>query len=200
MRPLLLAALLFSSTHAQTQAGYTPAASFFSSDLVGTWTNQFLHLHDGQVPQVLWQRVEIGADGLMAHDYFTADPAQGAPDPIERLFSRWSAGLYVDPDPAQGSYLVIRIAPYEAHSLIAGTRSYRTLVNYFVPVYRRFSLSKLEDELALSEPFVLVIPFVEQLRSFPSDATFLSYTRHEPNALPSPVLPTSWGHIKQLKR
>ena len=39
----------------------------------------------------------------MVHDYYNVDPSSGNPKPIERLFSQWSAGQYVDPDPAQGT-------------------------------------------------------------------------------------------------
>ncbi len=195
--PLVLIALLCAPVCAQPSAGYAPETDDHSAPLVGTWLNWSLYVHDGAEGVPLWQRVEIRTDGEMVHDYFYTDPSLGDSIPSERLFARWSAGEYTDPDPAQGTYRVIRIAPYESHSLVAGTREYRRMRGSFIPVYRRFALSEVDRSLSLSEPVVLVLPFVEELRSFPPDAAFLNYTRDAPTALPSAVSPASWGRIKR---
>jgi hypothetical protein len=197
LQTLFAALLLFCTTaYAQPTAGYMPDVNLQTSTLVGTWVNQSLHKDGDETGIDLWQRIEIRADGELVHDYFAADPDLGDPPPVERLFSKWSVGSYVDPDPEQGTYMVIRVAPYESQSLIAGTLNYRTFRNNFIPVFRRFSFLKAANQLTLSEPFVLVIPFTNQARSFPMEATFLDYIRHTPTARPSAVTPTAWGHIK----
>jgi hypothetical protein len=193
---LFIVVLLSAPLYAQQTAGYTPHAEFFNAPLVGVWTSRSLHQHAGGEAVDVWHRVEIRADGQMVHDYFNVPPESGNPDPIERLFSTWSAGDYIDPDPNMGSYQVMRIAPYESHSLVDGTSDYRRMRGDFIPVYRRFILSEVNDQLALSEPFVLVVPFVDQLRSFPPEASFLNYARYAPTAAPSAVAPVRWGWLK----
>ncbi len=196
----VLIALLCAPVCAQQPAGYAADADQHNAPLVGTWFSRSLYAHDGEEGVPLWQRVEIRTDGEMVHDYFYTDPSTADSIPAERLFSRWSAGEYTDPDPIQGTYRVIRIAPYEAHSRVAGTREYRRMRGSFIPVYRRFSLSEVDHSLSLSEPVVLVVPFVDQLLSFPPDAAFLNYTRYAPTALPSAVATTSWGWLKEQHR
>lgn len=197
---LVLIALLCAQVAAQQTAGYAPDTDDHNAPLVGTWLNRSLYAHDGGEGVPLWQRLEIRTDGEMVHDYFYVDPSLDDAVPAERVFSRWSAGQYTDPDPAQGTYRVIRIAPYESHSLVAGTRQYRRVRGSFIPVYRRFSLSEIDLSLSLSEPVILVVPFVDQLLSFPPDAAFLDYARHAPTALPSAVAPSSWGWIKERQK
>jgi len=200
--PALLAALLCLCTavYAQPTVGYTPDEDLQASGLVGTWINQSIHVDGSEAGADLWQRIEIRSDGEMLHDYFAADPNIGDSPPIERLFSQWSVGSYVDPDPQQGTYMVLRIAPYESHSLVAGTLNYRRIRSNFIPVFRRYSFSNTTKQMTLSEPFVLVLPFTNQARSFPIEAAFLDYTRHSPTVLPSAITSISWGHIKAHTR
>lgn len=195
MIALFLIVLFCAPLCAQEPAGYTPDVRSFGAPLIGVWTSKSLHQHNGEEADV-WHRVEIRADGEMVHDYFSADPSPGNLDPIERLFSRWSAGEYVDPDPAQGSYQVMRIAPYESHSLVGGSNEYLRMRGEFVPVYRRFSFSQADSQLTLSEPFVLVVPYANVPRSFPTNATFLDYTRYVATSAPSAITPARWGSIK----
>tara|TARA_Y100001933_G_C18953237_1_gene544783 strand:- start:157 stop:771 length:615 start_codon:yes stop_codon:yes gene_type:complete len=192
---LLLTALLCASIRAQEPAGYTPDNRLSGTPLVGVWTSKSLHQHDGQAVD-LWHRVEIRADGEMVHDYYSVNPSSGNPNPIERLFSQWSAGQYVDPDPAQGTYQVIRISPYESHSLMGNSDEYLRMRGEFIPVYRRFSFSQADGQLTLSEPFVLVVPYTNAPRSFPAEATYLDYTRYVPISVPTSIAPTRWGLIK----
>jgi hypothetical protein len=195
MLALLLIALLCAPLGAQEPAGYTPEAHSSGTPLVGVWTSKSLHQHDGQAVD-LWHRVEIRPDGEMVHDYYSVDPSSGNPNPIERLFSQWSAGAYVDPDPAQGTYQVMRIAPYESHSLVGDSNEYMRMRGSFIPVYRRFSFSQADSQLTLSEPFVLVVPYANEPRSFPAEATYLDYTRYVPIVAPTSVTPMRWGSIK----
>ena len=192
---LLLIALLCAPLCAQESAGYAPNNRLYSTPLVGVWTSKSLHQHGGQAVD-LWHRVEIRADGEMVHDYYSFDPSSGNHNPIERLFSQWSAGQYVDPDPAQGTYQVIRIAPYESHSLMGDSNEYLRMRGVFIPVYRRFSFSQADGQLTLSEPFVLVVPYTNAPRSFPAEATYLDYTRYVPISAPTSITPMRWGLIK----
>ena len=187
-----LVVLLCAPLCAQKSAGYAPDNSLFSTPLVGIWTTKSLHQHDSQAVD-LWHRVEIRADGEMVHDYYNVDPSSGNPNPIERLFSQWSTGEYVDPDPARGTYRVICITPYESHSLMGDSNEYLRMRGAFIPVYRRFSLSQADGQLTLSEPFVLVVPYTNVPRSFPAEATYLDYTRYVPV---TSVAATRWGLIK----
>ena len=189
---LLLVVLICAPLCAQESAGYAPDNGLFNTPLVGVWTSKSLHQHDSQAVD-LWHRVEIRADGEMVHDYYNVDPSSGNPKPIERLFSQWSAGEYVDPNPAQGTYRVIRITPYESHSLTGDSNEYLRMRGAFIPVYRRFSLSQADGQLTLSEPFVLVVPYTDASRSFPAEATYLDYTRYVPV---TSVAATRWGLIK----
>ncbi len=191
----LLVALFCTTAHAQSATGFM-ADEELAGNMVGTWTNQSVHMDGGGPAQDLWQRIEIRADGELLHDYFAADPDIGDPPPIERLFSRWSAGSYIDPDPALGTYMVLRAAPYESHSLIAGTLRYRRISSNFIPVFRRFSFLLEPDQITLSEPFVLVLPFTNEARSFPAKANYLDYTRRPTTERSSLVAPSSWGQIK----
>jgi hypothetical protein len=201
LQALLAALLLFcTAAYAQPTVGYMPDGDLKASEIVGIWINQSIHADGDEVGTDLWQRIEIRADGELVHDYFAADPDLGDPPPVERLFSQWSVGSYVDPDPEQGTYMVLRVAPYESQSLIAGTLSYRIFRTNFIPVFRRFSVLKAADQLTLSEPFVLVLPFTNQARSFPMEAAFLDYMRNSPTVQPSAVKPTGWGHIKVHRR
>jgi hypothetical protein len=196
LHALLVAALFCATAHAQPATGFI-ADEELTGNMVGIWTNQSVHMGAGGPAQDLWQRIEMRADGELVHDYFAADPDIGDPLPIERLFSLWSVGSYIDPDPAQGTYTVLRTAPYESHSLIAGTLRYRRISSNFIPVFRRFSFLTDPDQITLSEPFVLVLPFTNEARSFPAEASYLDYTRRPDAELPSLVAPASWGQIKK---
>lgn len=192
MATLLFIILLCAPLCAQESAGYAPDNGLFRAPLVGVWTSKSLHQHDRQAVD-LWHRVEIRADGEMVHDYYNVDPSSGNTKPIERLFSQWSAGKYVDPDPARGTYQVMRITPYESHSLMGDSNEYLRMRGAFIPVYRRFSFSQADGQLTLSEPFVLVVPYTDIPRSFPAEATYLDYIRYVPD---TSVAATRWGLIK----
>lgn len=194
MHLLLFLVFITVNISAQTQLGYTPNKNFEDSPLLGTWLNKSLYIHGKEPARNLWQRIDIKSNGEMIHDYYYMDPASSQSIPFERLFSRWSAGTYVDPDSTLGEYLVLEINPYESQSLKDDTREYRILRNNFLPVYRRFSITASKSFLKLSEPFILIVPFVGQLRSFPSDTIFLNYSKSDHHT--SAVRRISWGQIK----
>ena len=182
------------NANAETNFGYVPNRGIDNSPLWGVWRNKSVYTHGKNPARDLWQQIEITSDGEMVHDYYYTNPASNGSIPFERLFSRWSAGYYIDPDSTFGKYLVLEINPYESRSLKNGSKEYRSFRNNFLPVYRRFSLTASNTQLALSEPFILVVPFVDQLRSFPSDATFLNYTKF--NHYDSAVTKMGWAQIK----
>ena len=194
-RLLLFVVLSITITaYAETNFGYVPNRDIDNSPLWGVWRNKSVYTHGKNPARDLWQHIEITSDGEMVHDYYYTNPASNESIPFERLFSRWSAGYYIDPDSTFGKYLVLQINPYESRSLKNGSKEYRSFRNNFLPVYRRFSLTASKTQLALSEPFILVVPFVDQLRSFPSDATFLNYTKF--NHYDSAVKKMGWAQIK----
>ena len=111
MRLLLFLVFFTGNINAQTQLGYTPNKNFENSPLLGTWLNKSVYIHGKEPARNLWQRIDIKSNGEMIHDYYYMDPASSQSIPFERLFSRWSAGTYVDPDSTLGEYLVLEINP-----------------------------------------------------------------------------------------
>lgn len=185
------------------QAGVPGAVGFINGAaargaLLGLWINSYLTDPEAGPVRRLWQTFEIFDEGVSVHAYYFSDPLEGDEEPFSRVVAIWEAGVFNDPEPAKGSFEVIRFTPQVYSNLIPGTMRYRHLRGSFAPQFRRFFFApdadRLNpDRLTMSELVVLEFP-VDQVRSFPDEAIFTEYRRVQ--AVPSAVEAVSWGKLK----
>ena len=184
------------AAHAQ-QPGFSAAEDHsHSSQLPGHWLNEFTFAQADQTPRVFWQRVDLFADGSMAHAYFSRDPRRYADVPYTRIVSTWQAGVFVDPQKAKGAISVIRLQPSEQINYGEARARSQHISGNFAPQFRRFSLSLDGGELTLSELVVLEVPG-NILISFPSDARDMVFQRLPD--LSSSISRQSWAQLKRAE-
>ena len=197
--PLLIAGAALAQDAGLGEVGFTdgaPAAA--RGELLGLWINSYLTDPSAGPVRRLWQTFEILDEGLAVHAYYFNDPLAGGTEPFSRVVSVWAAGTFRDPEPAKGTFDVIRFTPQLYSNLIPGTMRYRHLRGSFAPQFRRFFFSAGAespdpDRLTLSELVVLEFP-VDRVRSFPDEALFTEYRRVR--IAPSAVEAVSWGRLK----
>lgn len=200
--PLILTALIAllpGLVSSQETPGFTlcnePVAN---KSIIGLWLHDAVQTHGQYAGLRVWTRIEIRADGETIEDYFGADPNLSDIPALARLFSTWTSGSYVDPEPAKGSYAVIRLQPYLLATYNPDTDSYVGLRGASLPVFRRFVLSPARDQMLLTTSVFLGLSSTSQALTFPTDFEIRNFLRQV--AANTAVEDASWGRLKAQMR
>ena len=194
----LLCALIPAAASGQPP-GYTPCTdSIADKPIIGIWLHEGVQPHGALAGVRVWTRLEIRADGETVEDYFTADPSIGTPTAFSRLFSTWTSGEFVDPDPAKGSFAVMRLAPYLSQVYRPGSASYSSVRGGLLPVFRRFALGRGEEELVLWGSTVLHLPGSDSVMSYPSGLEMRRFRREDSRG--TLIDQATWGQVRNRLR
>ena len=196
---VIMIALLPRLSLGQETTGYAlcdePLAS---KSIVGVWLHDEVQTHGQYRGLHVWTQLEILADGEAVEDYFSEDPNQSDLPAFARLLSTWTSGSYVDPEPAKGTYEVIRLKPYLSATYNPETNSYAGLRGSFLPIFRRFMLSPAKDEMALTTSVFLGLADDAQPLTFPLDFEIRNFQRQVTAS--TAVNESSWAQLKTSLR
>ncbi len=190
-----LIALLPSLVSSQQTPGFAPYDEpRADKGIIGIWLHDEVQTHGQYAGLRVWTQLELRSDSEAIENYFSADPNESDLPAFARLFLTWSSGSYVDPEPAKGTYEVIRLEPYLSANYNPETNSYTGLRGAFLPIFRRFVLSPDKDEMTLTTSVFLGLSTETQALTFPPNFEIRNFQRQE-----SPVTvveEASWGRLK----
>ncbi len=201
MRPILLVliALLPSLASGQHTPGFVPCNEpTESKSIVGIWLHDAVQTHGRYAGRHVWTQLELRTDGEAVENYFSRDPNLSDVPAFARLLLTWTSGTYVDPEPDKGAYEVIRFSPYLSATYNPSTNSYAGLRGSFLPVFRRFVLASVENEMQLTSSVFLGLNSSAQILTFPTDFEIRTFLRQ--TAPVTAVEDLSWGELKARPR